>query len=75
MKVCFVYIYGLFHYICKFKYFSFCQNVVTPFRFSLKGTNRLKKKRKKKQKEKKNCFRITIWEKFSIGKECTAILN
>lgn len=48
MKVCFVYIYGLFHYICKFKYFSFCQNVVTPFSFSLKGTNRLKKKNRKK---------------------------
>lgn len=35
-KVCFVYIYGLFHYICKFKSFKFAKIVVTPFCF-LKG--------------------------------------
>lgn len=61
MKVCFVYIYGLLHYICKFKYFSFCQNVVTPFCFSLKGTNRLKNKiknKKTKQKKKKSALEL-----------------
>lgn len=39
-KVCFVYIYGLFHYICKFKkILKFAKIVVTPFCFLKRGTN------------------------------------